>query len=677
MFDLKQRLKIKEKHSLWAVAFCPDTFCGKEDEDEKRKDGKKYPSSYPRYYNYFATVGGNQALIYEYQIILPRRTRTHTRDTDDDDDLYDDDTDDDNDDNTDTNRTCSQLRQSYISSHDEEDFFAVTFAHQRRQQQHHPSIFTNNKNEKNTNTTTPTKRCNNSNNKITNVIDLSGSTSNDSSSSSSSSSSSNSAANNIKNNKKDTQNSSTVTSSLEHQQEYQQRRVLCVGGAGKEILILDIEDNDDNNNERNKKMFVSSSKQKQTNFKLIAKLTGCIGPIMDLQYVQVHSPTMTTAGGPATDTSSSTTTNNVPTTGQQHTTITGVHNLLCSAARDEIKVWNLDTLACIAIYSDFFMNDPDKYEIITLAWHPSGSTIISAGGRRKNDADNTGTSMKLNKDERNGKMYQICVWNVLNSDRVTEAIQASSSGIVRKQFNSVTERFPASKHNDVHTDKIDCIGYVGDLILSKSINDDIRLWLPLQVKDPITNERDPNKSTIVEVRNYSYPGNEFYFQRFATSFADNNNNSNNENLLAIGSSNGKVYMWDINDGLLLDGDDDSEDDSNEEADDDQKLSKQQQYYDVLQTSSSSSSSVIATGLNLAFSPDGNTLVGCDVNGTIFRWDKNKQKQKRIRKRKENTKKQQQRNNTKQQEQNSNEENEVNEKANSDNTVSRILGDMVL
>lgn len=287
------------------------------------------------------------------------------------------------------------------------------------------------------------------------------------------------------------------------------------------------------------------------------------------------------------------------------------HNLLCSAARNVIRLWNIDTSACLAIFADSSLGDyHNHFELTSVAWHSTGSKIVTAGGHRShvNDLEN----------DAEGNMFQIYIWNVLDSERLQEAIQASSSGDNdRSKFNSRIERFPVSRHNDVHTDKIDCVEWVGDLILSKSIHDDIRLWMPIyDGTSTIVNNRNINESTIINIQNFQYPGNDFYFVRFATSFV------NSSSILAVGNSTGQVNVWNMHDMFLQPT---TLDNNNNYTNQQQ----QQKHHIILPTVSTSSNNnksskkkkIDGIGLNLAFSPDGTTLVGCDVNGRVYRWEK--------------------------------------------------------
>ncbi len=271
------------------------------------------------------------------------------------------------------------------------------------------------------------------------------------------------------------------------------------------------------------------------------------------------------------------------------------YNLLCSATRDQVRIWNLDTLANICI----FAGDPHGHvgDVISVDWHLSGSRIVSGGG------DPTDGGGKHSDVIRNGKKFQICIWNVLDSPRLKEAIQASSylPDFVesRSQFNPHIEQFAASVHNDVHSNKVDCVAWLGDLVLSKSIYDEIILWQPvIHPEIGVLSTGSTTKSSIIPIKTFRYDRNEsFYFVRFGLTMVGP------PFLLAVGNNFGQVYLWDL---------DDFDNESHTE---------------ILKTSRGSSKGksrrlrhAIIRGL--AFSPDGEILVGCDADGSVFRWEKN-------------------------------------------------------
>ena len=326
---------------------------------------------------------------------------------------------------------------------------------------------------------------------------------------------------------------STINGAGNREQKQISKQVVCVGGAREKIFIIDVE-----------------------TFSLQATLRGSISYISDLKYISCGNTEKK-------------------------------YNLLCSATRHQIRVWNLDTLANVCI----FAGDPNGHigDVLSVAWHPTGSRIVSGGG---DSPDEEGNHSKAN----NGKKFQICVWNVMGSKRLEEAIQASSYlpdfANDRSQFNPHIERFAAVVHDDVHSSKVDCVAWLGDLVMSKSVYDEIILWQPV-----LNYESGSSKSSILPIKTFRYEGNDsFYFVRFALSL------NCSSPLLAIGNNHGQVYLWDVND-----------------FDNDSPLQ-------ILQTSNATiakkpnSNKQHGIIRGLAFSPDGQVLVGCDANGVVCYWD---------------------------------------------------------
>lgn len=322
------------------------------------------------------------------------------------------------------------------------------------------------------------------------------------------------------------------------------KQVLCAGGAYAQILIFDVD---------------TCSRQ--------AILKGSIGSILDLKTISCGS-------------------------GDQE------YNLLCSATRDQVRVWNLDTLANICI----FAGDPHGHigDVLSIAWHPTGSRIVSGGGEA------TDGDAKRSNITNYPRQFQICIWNVLDSPRLQEAIQASSHlpdfADDRSQFNPHIERFAASVHNDVHLSTVDCVAWLGnsDLILSKSIFDEIILWQPAFYDDPSGDRTvSATKSSIFPIKSFQYERNDnFYFVRFAL-FMDCSSS-----ILAVGNNCGQVYVWNVSDV---------------ENDESSQILRTLPASSKKKSRTKSKENSILRGL--AFSPDGKVLVGCDANGGVFRWDK--------------------------------------------------------
>jgi len=105
-------------------------------------------------------------------------------------------------------------------------------------------------------------------------------------------------------------------------------------------------------------------------------------------------------------------------------------------------------------------------------------------------------------------------------------------------------------------------------------------------------------SSIVPIKTFYYAGNgNLYFVRFA--LLELNCTSP---LLAVGNNNGQVYLWGIDDIVRDNGD------------------RPLQIFKTTNAGKKKKTSSIMRGL--AFSRDGEILVGCDANGGVYQWNKN-------------------------------------------------------
>ncbi|KAL3937477.1 MAG: hypothetical protein SGARI_002112, partial [Bacillariaceae sp.] len=162
------------------------------------------------------------------------------------------------------------------------------------------------------------------------------------------------------------------------------------------------------------------------------------------------------------------------------------YNLLCSAADQELRLWNLDSFACICTFGG-----PPDIRLSGgswISWHPLGTRIASGG---KTDG-------------------KVAVWNVMKATKesppcsyplaltLDEAIQASvlsplhfTGGVPfpRTQLLVKQQKFALSMHDDVHPKGVDCVQWVGEdeeeaLLMSKSYKSNVKgineviLWKP-------------------------------------------------------------------------------------------------------------------------------------------------------------------------------------------------------
>ncbi|KAL6658850.1 hypothetical protein ACP70R_002890 [Stipagrostis hirtigluma subsp. patula] len=128
----------------------------------------------------------------------------------------------------------------------------------------------------------------------------------------------------------------------------------------------------------------------------------------------------------------------------------------------------------------------------------------------------------------------------------------------------------------VHSNYVDCTRWLGDFIISKSVDNEIVLW------EPKTKEQSPGEGSIDILQKYPVPECDIWFIKFSCDF--------HFNQLAIGNREGKIYVWEVQSSppVLI-----------------ARLTNQQCKSPIRQT---------------AVSFDGSTILGAGEDGTIWRWD---------------------------------------------------------
>eukprot|EP00986_Skeletonema_menzelii_P019016 scaffold27052_cov169-Skeletonema_menzelii.AAC.4 len=259
-------------------------------------------------------------------------------------------------------------------------------------------------------------------------------------------------------------------------------------------------------------------------------------------------------------------------------------SLLLSASKDHsIRLWNLQHGHMIAIFAG---HDGHRGEVLSLSWHYSGTKFASSA------FDNT-----------------IKLWNV--SDKLTTGQSENIQAAIRKsfemehddKFKTVIEQTPYFATDSIHdlpgcvgTNEFvyfphvycklrivylhqlnfisslpDCVQFVGDLILSKSVQNVVVLWQPVVTNEDfqtfntiypnyINEDRKNNdriKSKVIFLRDFNVSNCDNWFIRFGSSSPYNE-------ILAMGNQNGEVKFWklmgseddndeeyfDVNEGLL-------------------------------------------------------------------------------------------------------------------------------
>jgi len=200
--------------------------------------------------------------------------------------------------------------------------------------------------------------------------------------------------------------------------------------------------------------------------------------------------------------------------------------LLLSASNDEtIRLWNLKYPSQIAIFAG---HQGHREAVLSVDWHPFGKYFASSG------MDGT-----------------IRLWSVEEPTLQNAIKESFKSSLLPEEtlsyFKTVYDQMPFWITSKMHTDYVDCIAFVGDLILSKSTTNIVSLWKPIFSHSGETRSIESNsmsskssKDKLVHLLDYSVPDCGQWYIRFGV--------DSDCNLLAVGNCIGDIRVWEIGGG---------------------------------------------------------------------------------------------------------------------------------
>ncbi|WZZ61267.1 hypothetical protein YC2023_061374 [Brassica napus] len=165
--------------------------------------------------------------------------------------------------------------------------------------------------------------------------------------------------------------------------------------------------------------------------------------------------------------------------------------LVLSASKDEsVRLWNVETGICILIFAG---TEGHRYEVVSVDFHPLDEhRFISCG------LDTT-----------------IKIWSM--KEFWTYVEKSFTWKDDPSKFPTKFVELPVFTAS-VHTDFVDCNRWVGDFILSKSVENEILLW------EPILKENFPEEGTSDVLPKYPIPNCNLWFTK---------------------NQEGKIYVWDL------------------------------------------------------------------------------------------------------------------------------------
>ena len=232
-----------------------------------------------------------------------------------------------------------------------------------------------------------------------------------------------------------------------------------------------------------------------------------------------------------------------------------------SASKDEsMRLWNVQTCTCLAIFAG---HEGHRDSVLSVAWHSQGDRIVSAG---------MDTTVKL--------------WNV---NHILPTNATTSKPWLPKNDRpfraAVYEQMPYFSTNKIHTNYVDSVQFVGDLVLSKDTHDTVVLWYPELSKSSSGKSAGVRlPSEVIALREFSIPKCNVWFVRFCTDI--------NVTILAVGNTQGEIKLWEIG-----------------------PTHPAKKYYESLVHPNCNS-----TVRMVAFSPDSNFLVSCCDDASVWLWE---------------------------------------------------------
>lgn len=184
-------------------------------------------------------------------------------------------------------------------------------------------------------------------------------------------------------------------------------------------------------------------------------------------------------------------------------------SLLISGSKDEsVRIWNIRTGVCPVIFSGHQGHCGD---VLSVDVHFEGHYVVSSG------MDNS-----------------IKIWD-LKDAQVAHAIDLSYTEPLPAKGNPFPTQFiqlPVFTTTDVHSDYVDCVRFVGSLILSKSTANKIILWSPTYAE-----EEKKDATSLLILREYLFSNAELWFMKFSL----------DAKMLrvAVGNKNGRLFLWKI------------------------------------------------------------------------------------------------------------------------------------
>ncbi|KAI7839483.1 hypothetical protein COHA_006750 [Chlorella ohadii] len=200
-------------------------------------------------------------------------------------------------------------------------------------------------------------------------------------------------------------------------------------------------------------------------------------------------------------------------------------NLVVTASRDQsLRMWNLRTRCCVLVFQG---DGGHRNEVLTLSWKAEARQAPDDSQCGEAPGGDLGMLLSAGMDN------QIKIWGLQPYARVVAASEEWVAGGPRV-FPTSHVTMPLFSSERPHWNYVDCVRWLGDFVLSKSVDNTLVCWQP----DTSTQQhsRDGDVKFVQELALEDCGS--VWWLRFALDYWGS--------LLAIGTARGRVLVFDPN-----------------------------------------------------------------------------------------------------------------------------------
>jgi len=188
--------------------------------------------------------------------------------------------------------------------------------------------------------------------------------------------------------------------------------------------------------------------------------------------------------------------------------------LILSTSKDHtLRMWNIKTKICVVTFGGV---DGHRDEVLSIDFDLIGTRIVSCG-----------------------MDHSLKFWS-LETDKMKKVIKEShahNSESSKMTFNTLAVHYPEFTTRDIHRNYVDCCVWLGDLVLSKSCDNQVVCWQPKKPIDQIMIRKNNADVGTFVLHKFDITQCDIWFIRFAVDI--------NQTILALGNQVGKIYLYDL------------------------------------------------------------------------------------------------------------------------------------